>query len=424
MWVAQLTVYQLEHCDPTQWESPLAQHEIKTPEQNHWRSIGFAPFNGDGCFVDTAGQHFAFQSVLAERKLPKEAVTREVRIRGLPASGRAHKQAWGEVAREMLAGAPVVERTIPAIFDEDTQRLYVFGTAQAAEEVVLPALREALDTLPATPIVPTNDASDVIKEWLISGAFPDNFVMGHSVELQHADGGKIVLRKKDMADTMIQQHLCDGDRINWIHLIWRDCLEFVLTGRGELRQVSLIECKLSVAQAFSDWPMIMDKLPQLYEEMLQLFGGSLVMPTHLDVDARVYEPRRMIVLAQDDTEHARAQLRFEMGEFTEQRPISSIIAPQVGGKAMGYLYYWAQEAGISEYQVLRASKPPSDCPDDQHQAWMRRNLAEQAFECEPQMLLIYGRVDEAAPFVAKAKECKVPIYRIKIRANRPEMSGS
>ncbi len=427
MWINNLTAYHLDFARPDEWAEQFSEYLVKTPELGARRAIGFAR-DAQGNLVDHVAPHYAFQAAQAERHLPRDAVEREVRLRNLapdPADAKAYKKAWADVEQELLASAPVREKAIPAIFDEEAKRLYVFGSSSSAEQIVLPAMRLALGSTQARPIRPADGVGKLLNRWLEQGALPQPFALGRHVELREEgkDGGKATFHGRDIGSPEVQRHLENGDYVTLLELSWRGQLTFRLTMKGEVRSIAPPECQMKAQYAFAIWPEIMDRLPHFFDEVMALLGGvrsdaivaverkrrgeqagdavtdgADVGHTQPEVDSAAPAGVRVAVVLEGDREQA-LTVRDGLDALATEKALAEIVIPDIGNDLMRMAYHWARTRGIRVRLIRKGDRTPEA-------------RADQVFGCKPHGLVAFGQSPEADLYMERAKANRVRVRRL------------
>lgn len=275
MWANALAAFSLADADATHWEEAFATAPLKAPGPAERSSCGFV-LNPEGVYCDSLQGRHAFMVGIARRHLPKDAIEREVTLRGIEAASRGEdKPSWAEVETQMLAGAPIREERVPAIYDSASQVLLVWGSARVAADYVLPAMIQAIGGCRALPWVPACPMQTLATQWLRTGELPLPFSLGEEVELATADGdGKVKVSKQDIREASVLALLEEGRLVKSMEIRWAGKLSFRINAKAELRRIGPPECKLKPRQAFETWPDIVDDLFGLYHGIVQLTGGE------------------------------------------------------------------------------------------------------------------------------------------------------
>lgn len=404
MWLNALTVYQLTLANPSSWEEAFKGRPTEDPGVGQRSHVGFAHLQDTDSFTDEHGDHIAFQAVLSERVLPKESVDREVRRRMRPDDlsdeGKV-KKAWADVAQELLPGAPVRERPIPAVYEQSTERLYVFGASKLADDVVLRAMREVLGSVHAVPIYPRNPVGPQLTSWMKEGSAPTPFLLGRTAELlAKTDAkGKSVFRNRDLAIAEIRQHLNAGDEVGRLALLWDGKVELSINAKGEIRSVGPPECKMKPHQAFDSWPDIMESLPSIFTDLMVALGGAKDESDHENV---VLKPARVGILV-TGTPDDHTQLVRALDKFKDARPIGMVVMPAFGEPLMRRTYHWARSNNIESMVI----KPEVEDLD----AYVKGMLS-----AKPHGILVWGNCERVQALTQAAQAKKVPVVHLDRRA--------
>lgn len=437
MWINQLTVYSLEFADPSNWEGLFAQCQVDSPAIGQSKAIGFLPLQYGAAYVDNLDRHHAFLGAQTERKVPKDAIDREVRRRfkGDPGDDNATKAAYAQVASELNEGAPVREKSVPAVYDDYTKRLFVFAAPSAAEDIVLAAMRQALGSLHAFPTTLNEAPQAKLTRWLAEGRVPEPFLIGRNAELQadESEAGKTTFKDQDLSGEIIRQHVERGDEVTSLQLNWRGQLEFTVNAKGEIRKIAPPECTMKPQHAMNIWPDIMDKLPLFYEDVLQLLGGARDINAPLEVKEReksgkgkgkpasdgqvgtpapppdsgeaIVETVTLVregglclgIVAEGGREQAAAFIAAMDALLAKRPTLSEILVPTIKNDLMRRAYAWGNEKGLKVTIV--------DARNDED----RRRLL---FDKKPRGMLLYGHGNEVSATDDWAKARKVPVMRL------------
>lgn len=437
MWINQLTVFSLEFAEPSTWGDLFARCQVDSPAIGQTKAIGFLPLQYGATYVDSLDRHHAFLGAQTERKVPRDAIDREVRRRfkGESADEGEAKAAYAQVASELNDGAPVREKSVPAVYDDYTKRLFVFAPPSAAEDIVLAAMRQALGSLHAFPTTLSEAPQPKLTRWLAEGRAPEPFLIGRNAELQadESEAGKTTFKDQDLSGEIIRQHVERGDEVTSLQLNWRGQLEFTVNSKGEIRKIAPPECTMKPQHAMNIWPDIMDKLPQFYEDVLALLGGARDINAPLEVKEReksgkgkaAAEPARppgipappvedgeaiaeTVTPVQDGglclgivAEGARDQaVAFvtALDQLLAKRPtLSEILVPTIKNDLMRRAFAWGKENGLKVSIV-----------DARNEEDRRRLL----FDKKPRGILLYGTGNEVSATDDWAKARQVPVMRL------------
>ena len=437
MWINQLTVLSLEFADPSTWGDLFAQCQVDSPAIGQSKAIGFLPLQYGAKFVDNIDRHHAFLGAQTERKAHKDAIDREVRRRfkGELADEGETKAAYAQVASELNGGAPVREKSVPAVYDDYTKRLFVFGSPSVAEDIVLAAMRQALGSLHAFPTTLREAPQAKLTRWLAEGQAPEPFLIGRNAELQadESEAGKTTFKDQDLSGEIIRQHVERGDEVISLQLSWRGQLEFTVNSKGEIRKIAPPECTMKPQHAMNIWPDIMDKLPQFYEDVLALLGGARDINAPMEVKERektgkgkavaesARAPGRPAAPAEDGeaivetvtpvqegglclgivAEGGRDQaIAFvaALDQLLAKRPtLSEILVPAIKNDLMRRAFAWGKDKGLKVSIV-----------DARNEEDRRRLL----FDKKPRGILLYGKGNEVSATDDWAEVRQVPVMRL------------
>lgn len=408
MWMRQVTAFELKHAAPETWEDALSQLPVTDPPPGQARTIGFEPMPETGTFVDKSGAFYAIQGVMAERLLPRDVVDREVARRGKAKAELASdtevsdeeadkvaKAAWAEVYQELLDKSPIRERKILAVFDQERERLYVFGSGRHAEDVIIAGLRKAIDgSVPAVLLQPRDAVEPVLTRWLADGELPAPLTLADSAVLnsQDVEGGKITFKGVDLSDPTIRQHLEHGDTVERVDVVWNGQLCLTVNAKGELRNIAPPECQMKAQFIAAIWVEVMGLLPKMIDDLMRVMGGVRATDTAVET---VVRPVRIAVVACDQGPGNVAHLLSRLDAVRLKRPISEIIIPALANDRMRAVYKWAEGVNVARKLVK---------PSQEGEGWV-----EAVINHRPRALLTYGSGHEVNSLVTAAMDSKVTI---------------
>jgi len=400
MWINALSAFAIEFAEPLTWEAAFATCPAMEPAVGQREHIGFALLEESGSYVDSVKSCYAFQVVVTERVLPKEAIEREIRKRA-PANkagdgeGSDDRASWDQVEAELLARAPVRERRITAVYDhsEGSERLFVFGASKLAEDYVLRVMRDVLGSVIAKPIVPHDSVSALMTRWVKEGAAPTPLLLGRSAEFQSEKetSGKAVFRNRDLSDKAIRKHIEDGDTVIKLGLLWNGELEFTLTAKGEIKSIAPPECKMKPHHIMGVWPEVMEKLPRLLADVMELLGGQM----RLEVKER---PIRVAILTTGPKEE-RPDLMAALNSIASKRNITEVVLPAIDDDLQRRVYGWAHAHDIEIVLVRPASDDTSE-------------LAHEILKHKPKAALLWGACERVVALNEAAAAHKVPVLQM------------
>jgi recombination associated protein RdgC len=150
---------------------------------------------------------------------------------GRKLGGKARKQLKDDLIHEMLPKAFVKEGRLSASIDTDHNFIVVDASSKKAAEGMVSAIREALGTFPAVPVVAAQPARLVLTRWLKGEPMPDGLALGDECELKDPiEGGAVVKATRHELDDNeeINKHLEAGMLVSKLALTFNDTISFVL----------------------------------------------------------------------------------------------------------------------------------------------------------------------------------------------------
>ncbi|OGU24408.1 MAG: hypothetical protein A2580_08710 [Hydrogenophilales bacterium RIFOXYD1_FULL_62_11] len=407
MWISQLSVYDLTLATPAMWPEQMQEHALTDPEAGLRKSVGFLLGPTDK-FVESYENQHAFLAAQAERHLPKDAVEREVRKQFKAADLEdegALKKAWAEVELKMLGTAPVREKRVPAVFDEPSGRLYVFGPPKLAEEVVLQCLRNATGSAHATPILPSKAVQPELTRWLAENALPAGFFLGNSADLEASEeeGGKASFKGRNLRCPEILNHLEQGDRILKLALNWGGGVEFQITHKGEIKSIGPPECKMKPQDAFIIWPDIMTQVPALFDSIMEALGGTRSIDSGVQVEERPPPPATIAVLA-SGTGADISNFHARMETLVSRRAIGEILVPAVPNDVQRSAVTFANQKGIRV--TFLHGKADKESPST-----AKLRIA-QVLARKPNAIVVFGESEETTALAGAGQAAGITLMRL------------
>lgn len=243
----------------------------------------------DGCSLFLLGQE--------DKLLPAAVVGAETQRRarelaereGETLSARRRRALKQEVVEELLPRAFSKPSSTGAWLDRRDGWLVIDTAARTRAEVVVAALRDALGSFPALPLVPATPPRTLLTRWLTSGDLPPGLTLGDECELRDpgpAGGAVVRCQHQDLAGEEIAGHLHSGKQVARLGLDWNGRVRFVLGDDLVLRKLALTDIVLeelswdeaatAAAEVDARFALMTGELRPLLEALGEWFG--LVRP--------------------------------------------------------------------------------------------------------------------------------------------------
>lgn len=414
MWIRQLSVYELQNAEPETWDAALREHPIEDPAPGNRTAVGFAPMPAWGeeqepLFVDHHNSLYAFMGVQTERHLPTDVVEREVSVRlkehykhqeappDKSAREGLEKEVRAQVITQLLDESPVKEKLVLAVYDDRQHRLYVFGAAKQAEDIVLAGLKKALgSTLDATPIISVRSPSLVLTGWLAAGTAPEPFVLGQDAELaSQGEGGKVVFKGLDLDDELVRQHLEQGDTVTKLSLTWDGRLDLVITYKGEIQKIAPPGDKMKPQDVPNIWLDAMSQVIPMYDCVMSALGGAAVREANIKVHEK---PIRVAVVAGEGGAGQPEHVFKLLDQLSQRRRLGELIIPTVPNDRMRAAFKW----GAHKKLPIKTVKLTPDA-----ERWAGDVIA-----LKPRAVLTFGSGPEVVALTAAAADKKIPVMEL------------
>lgn len=256
MWIKNLNVFQAE--DQLAWtaadiETRLADALCPVCGSQTLSTEGFAPpLKGDSAMsYSVDGLIYALHQETS-RLLPGPVVNEAVEARvetleteqGRKIGRRERSEIKDQVVFELLPQAFTRSRYTGVLIDLQRGRVWVDTASDKRAEQVVSALREALGTLPVTPLAAQQAPAALLTQWLRDPkTLPANLTLGDRCELQDTEDAQAVVRctAMDLRTDEILAHLDAGMQVTKLNLCWDDALEFDVTSQLAIKRIQPLD---------------------------------------------------------------------------------------------------------------------------------------------------------------------------------------
>ena len=234
-------------------EHALAARPLRSPGPLEMETRGFvSPFARDDAEM-THGTDGATLLCLGEdsRLLPASVFTEAVAERikdheaktGRKPGKRLRNEFRDAVLGELLPRAFVKHSRIGAYLDLRRNLLAVDSSSDSAAEAVATALRDALGSFPARPLLCEASLHLLMSQWLISGRLPNGFEFGDECELKDPSDQAMVarFRNHDLTAEEVVEHARCGKQVTQLGLIFDGRIGFVLDAKLKLRKLRFLD---------------------------------------------------------------------------------------------------------------------------------------------------------------------------------------
>ncbi len=260
-------------------------------------SSGWVPPRGKKsvALAERLGPHLLLQLCTERRPLPASAVQAAVeeRIERYKAEtgrervgGKFKKQIKEEVILDLLPRAFSKRGHTLVWLDAEQQLLAVGSSASKVSDKVISLLIDALAAvqqgLIVKPIQTALAPATCMAHWLSSQEAPAGFTVDQDCELKTPDDRKASVRyaRHTLELDEIGRHITEGKLPTQLALTWNSRVSFVLTDKGRVRRIKLLDVVMEGSTATgddgfdTDLALTTGELSQLIPDLLQALGGE------------------------------------------------------------------------------------------------------------------------------------------------------
>lgn len=236
--------------------------------------------------LHTVGK-FSLVTVAREDKvLPNSVISEELTTRlrkiaekeGRPVGSRERKRLKDEVLTDLLPRAFTRLSKRNVYLDTENGWLVADTASRKAAEACIGAIRDALGSFPASPLVAEESPRVLMTDWLARGKMPTGLALGDECELRDsADSGAVVrCRRQDLESDEIREHLKSGKQVFQLGLTFEDRLAFSLDEDlvvRKLRFLDLVQNELGETETDSAVAELDARFALMTLELGRLFGN-------------------------------------------------------------------------------------------------------------------------------------------------------
>lgn len=296
MWFKNLQLYRL----PPNWnmtlprlEETLTRFAFRPAGKSEFFSRGWIPPRGEGEMVSALERHWLVALGVEEKILPasvinlatKERVAKLEQQLGYKPGRKQSKEIKENVTQDLLPRAFSRYRSTRAWLDPVNGWFVVDAANAKRAEEVMEVLRWTLDDFPAVLLRTQLSAAAAMTQWLMDGDGPGGFSIDRECELRSPLEEKALVRyqRHNLDSDEVRAHLTGGKQPVRLALTWRDRVSFVLTERGEVKKLDLIDVeedgesgeKENAADRFdADFALMTGELSRFLTELVEALGGE------------------------------------------------------------------------------------------------------------------------------------------------------
>jgi recombination associated protein RdgC len=258
MFFKALTLYRLERDWLDQLpplDELLAQHPLREIPPSAIECRGWHPLVRSSAGADQITMLRDYRSLPgAAVRLQVSKRVAELQARQGYAVGRRQRQEIQEaVIARMTPTVPVQRAELHGVIDREAGLLLVNTTTPARADDFTRTLRDALGSLPATPLIPELPMTSLMTRWLANGKAPGAFSIDDECQLVARDERRASVRyvHHNLEGGDVVGHLKNGKLATRLALMWRDRIAYVIDEHMALRKLRFLD-EMQIAENRSD----------------------------------------------------------------------------------------------------------------------------------------------------------------------------
>lgn len=266
------------HLDP----ELLVRHQARPCATHEGHTVGFAApcDHSTADLVHRVAGHTLICLETEDRLLPGSVVAEEVETRAIELENRQGYKPGRKQMRELKD--LVTEELLPKAFTQKRRTLGVFAdqffivdtSSPARAELMIGALRHALDTAPLSLIQTRKPITGEMIQWLL-GETPLGLTVDDFVELEKAEPGKpaIVYKRTTLDESDMRRRIADSYVPRKIGVTLNDRLSFKVDDSLHLKQLTALELMQNDQHHQHDQA---EDMAQVFDADVALMVGDLV----------------------------------------------------------------------------------------------------------------------------------------------------
>ena len=296
MWFRNIQLYRL----PENWpitgdvlQEKISARPFQPCGSQDMVSRGWGQPAEDGRFVISVRSHHLVALKVQSRLLPGSVVTEQAqrdaehieRIQGFKPGRKQMKEIKEAVLQRLLPQAFTRTTRTFAWIDPTGGWLAIDASSPAAAEVVLEALRDALDSLPVKMVRTKLSPVSVMTGWLAANEATGSFTLDQDCELEAVTDSHATVRytRHALDGKDVQDHLAAGKLPTRLALTFDDRVSFVLTEKGAIKRLAFLDVIKEQAdkdaesadmQLEADFTLMSGELSRLITALIQALGGE------------------------------------------------------------------------------------------------------------------------------------------------------
>lgn len=298
MWFKNLRIFRLSsdfQLNHEQLNEKLSEHEFQSCGKLDLIRSGWTfPLGRQGTeFVHSASGYLMISLKREEKILPSAVIKEHLEQKVSEISeaesrhvGRKEKEDLkDEVIFSLLPKAFTKSRNIFAYISPKEKLIVVDSSSAKLAEDLISALRDAIGSLPCTPLAAKNPPSSVMTQWIRDKVAPQPFELGEECEVRAPkDGAVIRCKNQDLTADEFISHIDTGMLVSKLAVTWREGINMIIDDEFSVKRLKFEEGITdkaesahadTAAQEFDQEFAIMTiELSSLIKELLQVFGGE------------------------------------------------------------------------------------------------------------------------------------------------------
>ncbi len=296
MWFKNLQLYRL----PAPWditlpklEETLTRFAFRPAGKTEFFSRGWIPPRGEGEMVSSLERHWLIALGVEEKILPASVVNLATKERiaklenqlGYKPGRKQAKEVKENVTQELLPRAFSRYRSTLGWIDPVNGWFVVDAANAKKADEMMEVLRWTLDDFPAVLLRTNLSATAAMTQWLMEGEGPGGFSIDRDCELRSPLEEKALVRyqRHPLDSEEVRNHLKAGKQPTRLALTWKDRVSFVLSERGEVKKLELIDVEEADASSESesaadrfdaDFALMTGELSRFLTDLLEALGGE------------------------------------------------------------------------------------------------------------------------------------------------------
>lgn len=233
----------------------LAENPLRSVGPLEQSTHGFvSPFGDDpnAAIVHAVGNGILFTVGGEHRLLPGSVVNEALRKRVAKieseeqrkVSRKERKSLKEEVLTDLLPKAFVKPSRANGYLDTKNGWVVLDTSSSKSAEALVSAVRDALGSFPAVPLMPEESPGVLMTSWVSSGELPEGLALGDSCELKDVAASPAAtarVRNQELTSEEILEHLKAGKQVSQLALVFEERLSFTLTSDLVVKQIKFLD---------------------------------------------------------------------------------------------------------------------------------------------------------------------------------------